>query len=125
MDATVFELNPDAVEQHYNEQIDYYTNMVSMYGMTLDDYVSMFGMTMDDFESQMKEASETTLKQQLLFEAIADAEKFEVDDEDRQYVADQVGMDLDTLKENYADSLEASAKAYKVLNYIVDNAVIK
>jgi FKBP-type peptidyl-prolyl cis-trans isomerase (trigger factor) len=82
-------------------------------------------MTMDDFESQMKEASETTLKQQLLFEAIADAEKFEVDDEDRQYVADQVGMDLDTLKENYADSLEASAKAYKVLNYIVDNAVIK
>jgi trigger factor len=100
--------------------------MVSTYyGMELEDYVKMYGMTMDDFQNEIREDCETSIKQQLVFEAIAEAEKIEVDEEDLQYVADQVGMDLDTLKENYADSLDASAKAYKVVNLIVDNAIVK
>jgi trigger factor len=126
VDASEFDLNQDAVDQSYNDQINYITTMVSTYyGMELEDYVKLYGMTMDDFQNQIREDCETSIKQQLVFEAIADAENIEIDDEARQYVADQVGMDLDTLKESYADSLDASAKAYKVVQLIVDNAVIK
>jgi trigger factor len=126
VDASEFDLNQDAVDQSYNEQINYITSMVSAYyGMELEDYVKMYGMTMDDFQNEIREDCETSIKQQLVFEAIADAEKIEIDDEARQYVADQVGMDLDTLKESYADSLDDSARAYKVVQLIVDNAVIK
>lgn len=125
IDASEFDLNEDAVEQEYNEQMEYYTSMVSVYGMELEDYTSMFGMTIEDFEADLRKASEDSLKQDLVIAAIAEAEKLEPDEAARQFVADQVGMNLDVLKESYAEQLESSALAYTAISFIVDNANVK
>jgi trigger factor len=125
VDTTEFDLNQDAIDQYYNSQLDYYNSMVSMYGMTLESYAGLFGMTEDDLKSALKEDAETAIKQQILISEITDAEKLEVDEAARQFVADMVGMDLDTLKESYAEGLDSSALAYQVERFIVDNAVIK
>lgn len=57
LDNSEFELNEEAVEQQYEAQMDYYTSMVQMYGMTMDDYVAAFGMTMDDFQKELRTAA--------------------------------------------------------------------
>ncbi|MCC8126770.1 MAG: trigger factor [Clostridiales bacterium] len=119
------DVNADAVEQQVNNQLAYYESMVQMYGMTLDDYVSIYGMTADQFTEELRTMVETSLEQQLVVNAISEAENMEVNDDDLQFTADQLQMDLDELKENYAEELDAQAMVYKVVNYIIDNAVIK
>lgn len=123
--ATEFEINQEAVDASYENQLSYYTSMIEMYGMTLSDYVSMFGMTEDEFKDELKTVAEASVRQQLVIEAIAEYEGFEVDDDDRQYVADQFGTSVDTLRETYGDELDQSAMAYKVVRFITENAVVK
>lgn len=122
---TEFEVNQEAVDAWYENQLASYNSMVEMYGMTLADYASMFGQTEDWFKEELKTMAETYVKQQLLIDAVAEAEKFEITDEDRQYVADQVGMNLDVMKESYGDSLDETAMMAKVIRFITDNAVVK
>ncbi len=125
MDDTEFDVNQAAVDSQYEKQLDYYTSMIGMYGITLEDYVAAYGMTEDQFKEEMKSIAETTIQQQLLFEAIMEAEKLEIGDEDRQRVADQYGMSLDDMKESYGDELDVAAKPYRVVRFIKDSAVIK
>lgn len=130
LDAAVnnseFDVNQAAVDQQYNNQLNYYTSMVQSYGMTLNDYVSMFGMTEDSFKEELKTQSELAIKQQLLVKAIAEKEGFTVEDADRQKVADQYGVTIDELKTQYGeDAVEETSLMYKVVAYIKDNAVVK
>ena len=126
LDNSEFELNEEAVEQQYEAQMDYYTSMVQMYGMTMDDYVAAFGMTMDDFQKELRTAAENALKQELLVDAVAEEEKLEVTDEDRQKVADQYGTDIQNMKDTYGEeALDRTALVYKVQALVKDNAVVK
>ncbi len=125
VDGSEFDINPDAVQEQYEERMDYHKSMGAIYGMEMEDYISMYGLTMEAFEDEVREESEIAIKQQLVMEAIADAENMEVTDEDRKYVADQLYMDLETLKANYPDELESSAMSFKVLRFVVDHAVVK
>lgn len=125
IDDTEFEVNQEAVDSWYESQLASYNSMVEMYGMTLEEYAGMFGQTEDWFKEELRNMAETYVKQQLLIDAIAEAENFEVTDEDRQYVADQVGMELDTMKESYGDTLDETAMMGKVIRFITDNAVVK
>lgn len=121
-----FELNEEAVEQQYEAQLNYYTSMVQMYGVTIEDYVSALGMDMDNFQKELRTAAENALKQELLVNAVAEAEKMEVTDEDRQKVADEYGMDIQTMKDTYGEeALDSAAMMYKVQKFIRDNAVVK
>ena len=126
LDNSEFELNEEAVEQQYEAQLNYYTSMVQMYGMTMDDYVAVFGMTMDDFQKELRTAAENALKQELLVDAVAEEEKLEVTDEDRQKVADQYGTDIQNMKDTYGEeALDRTALVYKVQALVKDNAVVK
>ena len=117
-----FEINEEAVEQQYEAQLNYYTSMVQMYGMTMDDYVAVFGMTIDDFQKELRTAAENALKQELLVDAVAEEEKLEV----RQKVADQYGTDIQNMKDTYGEeALDRTALVYKVQALIKDNAVVK
>lgn len=121
-----FEVNQAAVDQQYTSQLDYYTSMVQMYGMTLTDYVSMFGMTEDQFKEDIKVSAEAAIKQQLLVKEIAEKENLQVADEDRQRLADEYGMTIDQLKETYGEAaVDETAMMYKVVGFIKDHAVIK
>ncbi len=121
-----FKVNPEAVENQYNNQLNYYNSMVNMYGMELSEYVSMFGMTEEQFQEDLKNAAETSVKQQLLVQAIAENEGFQVEDADREIVAEQYGMDVKTLQETYGEeAVDTTAMMYKTINFLKENANIK
>lgn len=126
VDNSEFRLNDAAVEELYNNQMDYYNSMMQMYGMTLADYVSVLGMTEEEFNEELREVSELTLKQQLLVEAIAEKEGLTVEDADRENVAAQYGMTLDNMiSASGAEAVDEAAMMYKVIELIRENAVVK
>lgn len=121
-----FELNQEAVDKNYDNQLAYYTSMVQAYGMTLETYVSMFGMTEDQFKEELKNSAELAIKQQLLSQAIAEKEGLTVEDADRQPIADEYGMDIATLQDTYgAEAVDEQAMLFKVVDFIKENAVVK
>jgi len=125
LDDTQFELNQEAVDAKYEELLASHTSAAGMYGMTMENYVAIYGMTEEEFQEELKKVAEDILKQQLVFEEIAKVENFEVDDTDRQYVADEIGTNLDVLKESYGEALDEPAMMYKVIRFIKDHAVVK
>lgn len=121
-----YDINQEAVDEQFNNQLEYYTSMVQAYGMTLENYVSMFGMTEDQFKDELRSSAELAIKQQLLSAAIAEKEGLKVEDADRQPIADQYGMDIATLQDTYgADAVDETAMLYKVVDLIKENAVVK
>ena len=121
-----FALNQEAVDNQYNNQLSYYESMVGMYGMDLASYVSMFDMTEEEFKEDLRKSAETSIKQQLLVEAIAEKEGFQVEDADREIVAGQYGMDVKTLQETYGEeAVDSTAMMFKVVNFLKDNAKVK
>ncbi len=126
LETCEFEVNEDAIEEQYQNQYSYYTQMVQMYGMELADYVSMLGMTEEEFQDEIRNAAELSIKQNLLVKAVAEAEKLEVEDADRQAAAAQYGMDVENMVNAYGqEALDESAMLIKVATFIKDNAVIK
>ena len=66
--------------QAYNQYMEKLTSQ--MYGIDLETYVTAYGnITMEQYNKQLKEMSETTVKQYLILEAIFRAEKMELTDE--------------------------------------------
>lgn len=121
-----YDISQEAIDELFNNQLDYYTSMVQAYGMTLEDYVTMFGMTEDQFKEEIKNSAELAIKQQLLSQAIAEAEGLTVEDADRQPIADQYGMDIKTLQDTYgAEAVDEQAMMIKVRDFIKENAVVK
>ncbi len=126
IDGSEFELNEEAVNESYDEQISYYSSMAGMYGMTLEDYAGIFGMTEEAFKEATHDSAEMGIKQQLVTEAITDQEKLQVEDADRVAVALENGMDLQTMQENYGEEeVDKAAMMYKVVQFLKDNATIK
>jgi len=126
IENTEFEVNQEAVEQLYNNQLNYYESMIQMYGMTMEDYASMYGMTEEEFKNEMKTSSELAVKQQLLVEAIAEQEGLQVEESDREALAEQYGMDVKSLQDTYgAEAVDENAMMYKVVALIKENAVVK
>lgn len=121
-----FALNQEAVDNQYNNQLSYYESMVGMYGMDLASYVSMFDMTEEEFKEDLRKSAETSIKQQLLVEAIAEKEGFQVEDADREIVAGQYGTDVKTLQDTYGEeAVDTTAMMYKTVNFLKENANVK
>lgn len=127
VDNSEFDVNPEAVDQIYENQVNYFTMMAQMYGMDLENFITTaYGVAMDQFESDLRDQAELTVKQQLLTDAIAEAENLTLDDDDRQKVADMNNMDLDTMISTYGqEAVDKSAMLYKVVLLIKDNAEIQ
>lgn len=122
-----FDMNQDTLDEQFENQMNSYNSAVQMYNMTLADYVgALYGMTEEEFQAQVKEDLELGMKQQLLVKAIAAAERFTIEDADRENLADQYGTDVQTLIDNYGeDAVDETAMVFKVVDFIVDNAVVK
>ncbi len=67
------------VVKDYAEYQEYY--IYYMTGYDIDSYLSLIGQTEDDFMKSVEEASKEYLKQEMVYEAIAEAEGIEVTEE--------------------------------------------
>ena len=120
-----FELNEDAVNQQYENQMSYLTSMIQMYGMTMEDYAQMSDMTPEEMEKDLRENVETSIKVQLLVKAIAEKEGFQVEDADREELAEMYYMSVEELQEAYGkDAVDEVAMSNKVRTFLKDNAAI-
>lgn len=123
-----YELNQEAVDQYYDEQMEYHEAIFEMYGFgSLEDYIStVYGMEKSDFETYITESAENAVKEKLMMKGIQEAENMIVEDADIDAVAEKLGLTADTLKESYG---EEKAKEYalffKILDLIKTNAVVK
>lgn len=123
-----YDLNQEAVDQYYEEQMAYHNAIFEMYGFgSLEDYAStIYDMEQSDFEAYVKESAENAVKEKLMMKAIEEAENLTVEDADIDAVAEKLGLTADTLKESYGeDKAKEYALFFKVLDLIKSNAVVK
>ena len=120
-----FSLNEEAVNQQYENQMAYLTSMVQMYGMTMEDYAQMSDMTTEEMEKDLRDNVETSIKVQLLVKAIAEKEGLQVEDADREELAEMYYMSVEELQEAYGkDAVDEVAMSNKVKTFLKDNASI-
>lgn len=116
-----------AMTKEYAEYQEYYIYQLTG-GYSLSDYLSAVGMTEDDFMAQMEEMAKVYLKQEMLVNAIAEAENIVVTDE--VYAAEMLefaksyGYDtVEEFEEAYAESMTKEDFEFTVLTYLVQEFV--
>lgn len=120
----------DSVKAKYEQQLSQTENMAAIYGMKLADMASMYGMDEQGYKDMIYTQAENAVKVQLVLNKIAEAEKLEVTDEDRQKVADEnqaesVEKLIEQLGEDGEKVLDEYALQEKTLSFLSDNAVEK
>lgn len=116
----------DDVNANFDNQVQYYTNQASMYGMDLATYAGMMGTDEEELKSELKDAAKNMTKQEMLLKEIASKENITITDEDREALAKQYGYDdlesfLETADKEIVDD---TALMQKTLDFLVANASI-
>lgn len=130
--ATISGLPDGLLDQRVEEYMDQFKAMCDAYGITLEDYLSSYyQMSEEDFRAQMEDYMQSQIEMELVLEAVANAEKLELDEEGFQdYVAEVVsgnGFESeDALYERYGkDYVEnAYVKLNLSMKFLVDHAKV-
>ncbi|MDD6727732.1 MAG: trigger factor [Eubacteriales bacterium] len=111
-----------------DEMVQDYAYRLQMQGLDLNTYLSYMGQDMDSFKASFREGAENQVKASIALEAIVDAEKIEVSDEEIDAevakLAEQYQMDAEQIKKAVpVDQLAADIKTRKAVDLIVESAV--
>ena len=92
-----------------------FSERLQMQGMKIDQYYMYTGTNEEQMMEQVKEQAERRIKTRLVCEAVVDAEKIEVSEEELdaelKKLADQYGLELDKVKNEFMD--EERIKEFK------------
>ncbi|MBQ4187325.1 MAG: trigger factor [Firmicutes bacterium] len=123
---------PDAIVQEQCDQmIQQFAQTLSYQGMDINQYMKMSNTNLNQLREEVKPEALKRLKENLTLDAIANAEKIEVTDEDvENEIADMAkmySMEADKLKEvlNPAeiDNMKAELLNKKTVSFLLENAV--
>lgn len=127
----VEEYNEDALKEKKKRLSENYEAMLyNNYGANLETYLGAMGQTEDDWNKMIATDAESTLKEQMIIEAISEELEYKVSDDEYK---EQAGI---YATQNSYDSVEALESAYgktevnysiiynKVTEYIVSKAVV-
>ena len=123
---------PEAmIDTQTKTMINDYARRLQSQGLSLDQYFMFTGLNMDKFTEQMKPGARKRIESRLVLEAIVEAEKFEVSDEEYEKelerMAEESHIEVDKLKEYIGDDEEGKErilediKIQKAVDLIVDN----
>ena len=127
--SNIVSVNKDSYEETYNickenSELEIYNT----YGVTLDEFLSQTGQTMDEWNQQVSSIVESYMKDELIINAIAEAENITVSDEEFEKkmfeYAKLYGFNtVEEFREMYGDSVTEddfrySVKAYKVQEFV-------
>lgn len=112
------------------QMVDDFARRLQMQGLSLEQYMQFTGMTLDKMLEQLRPAAEKRIQSRLVLEAIADAENFEVTEEEFEAelkkMADSYQMELDKMKEMMDDNEKKQIKkdlvVQKAVDYVVEYA---
>ena len=110
--------------------VDNFGQQLMYQGMNLEQYLNMTGQTRDDMRDQVRPEAEKQIKRSLVIEAVANAQNFEVTDEDvaeeMENMAKQYQMEVEKIKEimgeEQIEGLKADLKMQKAIKYIAEQA---
>ncbi len=118
------------IEMQQRQLIDEFAQQLSMQGLSLEQYFMFTGMTRDMMMEQTKPRAEKKIKARLVLEAVADAEKMEVSEEEYENelkdMAESYKMEIDKLKDILAEAdekmIKKDLKIKKAIDFVVANA---
>ncbi|WP_102691169.1 trigger factor [Rummeliibacillus pycnus] len=118
------------VETEINRMLQEYDQSLQMQGMNLDLYYQFSGQDEAALRAQMKGDAESRVRVALVLEAIAEAEKVEVTEEDinaeLEKMSEQFKMDVEQIKSVLGGTsvLEHDVKIRKTVELLVENAKV-
>ena len=123
---------PEAmIDTQTKTMINDYARRLQSQGLSLEQYFMFTGLDMDKFTEQMKPGARKRIESRLVLEAIVEAEKFEVSDEEYEKELDRMAeeshIEVVKLKEYIGDDEEGKErilediKIQKAVDLIVDN----
>ena len=127
VDGMKVDLNDAMVDQRARQMVEDIGQRIQQQGISLDTYLGWMGTNLADFTKSQRVNAEKTIRQELALNKIAELENITVTDEDRdaelQKLADQYGMELDTIK-TFMDTerMDESILYKKAADLIIDNA---
>lgn len=130
--SEIKEYPQEMLDYGYNNMVSYYKEYAESFEMEYADFLSTyFGLTEEEFDNQINEMVKQNLRQEMFLKAIAEAEGFEVSDEEYaagcERYAEENGYDTaEELVAAYGESVvRISLLQDKVLDFLMDNAVIE
>ncbi|MFO7887817.1 MAG: trigger factor [Eubacteriales bacterium] len=124
---------PDVlVDREIENQLNGFKQQLAQQGINLEDYSKMIGQDMDELKENIRPQAETSVKTELVIEALANEHDFEVTDEELEEelknLANSYGVGEDKLddfmekmKEESREYIEDSVKRKKAIEFIADN----
>ena len=114
-------------DEQVDRQMEQFGYQLQMQGMKMEDYAKMMGGNVDGLRQSLRPMAEQTVRTSLLLEAVAEAEKIEVLDEEVEEelkkMADQYQMELEKVKAAVStDSVREELKTRKAAKFIAENA---
>ena len=128
VDGMKVDLNDAMVDQRAQQMVEDMAQRIQNQGISFETYLGWMGSNVADFTKSQHANAEKTIRQELALKKIADLEGITVSDEDKEEelkkLAEQYGMDMDTIK-NFMDTemMEESILYKKAADFIIDNAV--
>ena len=119
---------PDAmVDSQAERMMENFKQQMASQGIPFDQYMKMTGTTMEEFKAQAKEPALGQVKMDLAIAAIVKKEKLDASEEEieaeMKKIADQYGMDLDTVKKYLrSEDVKDQLVREKVIKLVADNA---
>ncbi|MBP5166516.1 MAG: trigger factor [Oscillospiraceae bacterium] len=122
------DVNEAMIDERADAMIQDVASRIQNQGIAIEQYLQWMDMTVDDFKNKQRENAEKQLMRELALYKIAELENIEVTDEDKEKeyakMAEQYGMDADTIKKFYSDEMLSDNLLYtKAAEFVTDNAV--
>ena len=123
---------PDAMmETEQRSIINDFSQRLKMQGMNIEQYYTYTGFNEEKMMEQVKEQADRRIKTRLVCEAIVNAEKIEVSEEELdaelKKLADQYGLEVDKVKNEFMDAERISEfkkdiAIQKAITFVTENA---
>ena len=122
------------VNNAIDEQIRSMDNNMRSQGLQLEQYLQMLGQSLEDFKNSMRPDAEKEVLKSLVLEAIVEAEKFEISDDEveayaremseRYFKGDEDKQEemIKTMMESNKDRMKSDLERKKAVELLVDNA---
>ena len=132
VEMSTVELPEPMIVYQQEKMVDNFGQQLMYQGMNLEQYLNMTGQTRDDMRDQVRPEAEKQIKRSLVIEAVANAQNFEVTDEDvaeeMENMAKQYQMEVEKIKEimgeEQIEGLKADLKMQKAIKYIAEQAKV-
>ena len=131
IDGSTISSYPQTLIDYYKYTMkNYYTQYASMYGYELSDFLTANNITEEAFDEQTQSYAENSAAQEMVLNAVINAEGIELSDEEYKeglagYIEDS---SYDTEEEFFQHATEEQVRESllweKTINYLLDNSVI-